>query len=112
MLTRLSFGEVPEKHHTALRDAEGKLFYEEMHTRGGFGGPFTYFYHRYPITAHTEVSMTRRGFPHPVADEAARFPIRRRLYQSGRVEAGGQLLDRRSPARLTRPTSRTATATS
>ncbi len=97
MIDRQSVGLLPDKPHTVLRDAAGNLLYEEMHTRGGFGGPFTYFYHRYPITAHTEVSMTRRGFPHPVADEAARFPIRRRLYQSGRVEAGGQLLDRRTP---------------
>ncbi len=97
MIDRQSAGLLPDKPHTVLRDAAGNLLYEEMHTRGGFGGPFTYFYHRYPITAHTEVSMTRRGFPHPVADEAARFPIRRRLYQSGRVEAGGQLLDRRTP---------------
>jgi homogentisate 1,2-dioxygenase len=97
VIDRQSVGLLPDKPHTVLRDAAGNLLYEEMHTRGGFGGPFTYFYHRYPITAHTEVSMTRRGFPHPVADEAARFPIRRRLYQSGRVEAGGQLLDRRTP---------------
>jgi homogentisate 1,2-dioxygenase len=97
VIDRQSAGLLPDKPHTVLRDAAGNLLYEEMHTRGGFGGPFTYFYHRYPITAHTEVSMTRRGFPHPVADEAARFPIRRRLYQSGRVEAGGQLLDRRTP---------------
>ena len=97
MIDRQWAGLLPAKPHTVLRDASGNLFYEEMHTRHGFGGAFTYFYHRYPVTAHTEVSMTRRGFAHPVADEAGRFPIRRRLYQSDGIPAGGQLLDRRTP---------------
>ncbi len=88
---------MPAKPHTVLRDASGNLLYEEMHTRGGFGGPFTYFYHRYPVTAHTEVTMTTRGFPTPIADDGAQFPIRRRLYQSDRIAAGGQLLDARTP---------------
>jgi homogentisate 1,2-dioxygenase len=97
VIDRQSAGLLPAKPHTVLRDASGNLLYEEMHTRRGFDGPFTYLYHRYPVTAHTEVSMTKRGFPAPAEDEAARFPIRRRLYQSDRVAAGGQLLDRRTP---------------
>src|ERR1700719_470346 len=97
MIDRASMGTLPDKPHTVLRDAKGELFYEEMHTRGGFGGPFTYFYHRYPITAHADVSATSRGFPAAVADEKARYPLRRRLYDSGRIPEGGQLLDRRTP---------------
>jgi homogentisate 1,2-dioxygenase len=97
VIDRQSAGLLPAKPHTVLRDPSGNLLYEEMHTRGGFGGPFTYLYHRYPVTAHTEVAMTTRGFPTPIADEAARFPIRRRLYQSDRIAAGGQLLDKRTP---------------
>jgi homogentisate 1,2-dioxygenase len=83
-----------------------------MHTRHGFGGAFTYFYHRFPITAHEEVTATHRGFPAPIADDAGRFPIRRRLYDSGKIEAGGQAIDKRTPILfnadvtiyLTRPT--------
>ena len=97
MIDRQWAGLLPAKPHTVLRDASGNLFYEEMHTRHGFGGAFTYLYHRYPVTAHTEVSMTRRGFAAPVADDAGRFPIRRRLYNSDGIAAGGQLLDRRTP---------------
>ena len=97
MIDRQTVGLVPPKPHTILRDAAGNLLYEEMHTRGGFGGPFTYFYHRYPVASHREVTETHRGFPSPIADETGRFPIRRRLYQSERVAAGGQLLDRRTP---------------
>jgi homogentisate 1,2-dioxygenase len=50
MIERRFAGMLPPKPHTAFRDAEGKLFYEEMFTRGGFSGAFTYFYHRNPIT--------------------------------------------------------------
>jgi homogentisate 1,2-dioxygenase len=97
MIDRQTVGLIPSKPHTVLRDAEGNLLYEEMHTRGGFSGPFTYFYHRYPVGVHEQVSPTSRGFPAPVAEEAGHFPIRRRLYQSDRIAAGGQLLDRRTP---------------
>ncbi len=97
MIDRQWAGLLPAKPHTVLRDAEGNLLYEEMHTRHGFGGAFTYFYHRYPVTAHTEVTMTERGFPAPVADEDGRFPIRRRLYASDKIARGGQALDRRTP---------------
>ncbi len=46
MLQRLAFGRIPEKHHTVLRDDEGRLLYEECLTRDGFEGPFTLLYHR------------------------------------------------------------------
>jgi homogentisate 1,2-dioxygenase len=97
VIDRQCAGLLPAKPHTVLRDPSGNLLYEEMHTRHGFGGAFTYFYHRYPVTAHTEVAMSRRGFAAPVAEDDGRFPIRRRLYLSDRIAAGGQLLDRRTP---------------
>jgi homogentisate 1,2-dioxygenase len=97
VIDRQSAGLLPAKPHTVMRDAKGNLLYEEMHTRHGFGGAFTYLYHLHPVTAHTEVGMTHRGFAAPVADDDGRFPIRRRLYSSDRIPAGGQLLDRRTP---------------
>jgi homogentisate 1,2-dioxygenase len=97
MIDRVTLGIIPDKPHTVLRDPQGALCYEEMHTRGGFGGAFTYFYHRFPVGAHSEVAATRRGFAVPVADEGARYPLRRRLYNSDRIAEGGQLVDRRTP---------------
>ena len=38
MIERRFAGIIPPKPHTAFRDADGKLFYEEMFTRGGFSG--------------------------------------------------------------------------
>jgi homogentisate 1,2-dioxygenase len=90
-------GIFPAKPHTVLRDAKGNLLFEEMHTRGGFSGAFSYFYHRHPTTANVEVSTTTRGFPIATPDESARHPLKRRLYSSDRINSGGQLLDCRTP---------------
>lgn len=46
MLERRAAGELPPKHHVALRDAAGRLRYEECLTREGFEGPYTILYHR------------------------------------------------------------------
>jgi homogentisate 1,2-dioxygenase len=97
MIDRQSAGILPDKPHTVCRDPEGRLLYEEMFTRGGFSGPFSYFYHRYPVTPHREVERTNRGYAPPVEDPAAHDPLRRRLYLSDRIPAGGQLVDRRIP---------------
>lgn len=97
MIDRMALGILPDKPHTAFRDAQGKLFYEEMFTRGGFDDGFTYFYHRHPITPHLEVTDTRRGYAAAIPDEAASHPLKRRLYASDRVPSGGQLLDKRTP---------------
>ncbi len=96
MIDRQAMGLLPKKPHTAFRDEQGRLFYEEMHTRGGFGGPFTYFYHRYPVGAHAEVGPSHRGY-RPARPQETPAPLRRRLYQSTRVEASGQLIDCRVP---------------
>jgi homogentisate 1,2-dioxygenase len=97
VIDRQCAGLLPDKPHTVLRAADGRLLHEEMFTRGGFGGPFSYFYHRFPVTPHTGVSLSDRGWaaPHPDAD--GQRPLRRRLYLSGRLPAGGMLVDRRVP---------------
>ncbi len=45
MLERLAFGDLPAKHHVALRDGDGRLRYEECLTRQGFDGPYSILYH-------------------------------------------------------------------
>jgi homogentisate 1,2-dioxygenase len=47
MLERLAFGELPPKHHLALRDPAGRLLYESCLTRKGFDGPYTILYHQH-----------------------------------------------------------------
>ena len=78
MIDRQSAGLLPDKPHTTLRDKDGNLFYEEMHTRGGFGGPFSYFYHRYPTTPHTELGLSERGYRPPTAPSGPVSPLRHR----------------------------------
>jgi homogentisate 1,2-dioxygenase len=45
VLERLAFGELPRKHHLALRSQDGRLRYEQCLTRKGFDGPYTIVYH-------------------------------------------------------------------
>jgi homogentisate 1,2-dioxygenase len=97
MIDRQSAGLLPDKPHTVCRAPDGKLLYEEMFTRGGFSGPFSYFYHRFPITPHREVALSDRGWPAPRPDPGSPSPLRRRLYLSDRMTTGGMLVDRRLP---------------
>jgi homogentisate 1,2-dioxygenase len=96
MIDRMSCGLMPAKPHTALRDGEGKLFYEEMHTRGGFSGAFGYFYHRYAPTP-AKVVEEAAGHPVPVAAEGALRPLKRRLYDTRKMAAGGTPFASRLP---------------
>lgn len=48
MLERAAAGELPPKHHVALRGGDGSLRYEECLTRGGFDGAYTILYHLHP----------------------------------------------------------------
>ncbi len=95
MIDRMSCGLLPAKPHTVHRDAEGNLLYEEMFTRGGFSGAFTYLYHRYPTTAALEVTETNRGHAIPVAD--GKGPLKRRLFDTRKMPAGGTVFEGRVP---------------
>jgi homogentisate 1,2-dioxygenase len=102
VIDRQSGGLLPDKPHTVLRAPDGALLYEEMFTRGGFSGPYTYFYHRFPVGAHREVAASARGWPKPHAEGDAPRPLRRRLYLSHRLPAGGMLVDARVPVLFNR----------
>lgn len=97
MIDRMSVGQLPEKPHTVFRTPKGDLLYEEMFTRDGFGGAFSYFYHLHPITPAVDVSVSSRGPKPPVAVEAGHVPLKRRLYDSNNIVAGGMVLDSRAP---------------
>jgi homogentisate 1,2-dioxygenase len=56
MPERLAFGELPRKHHLALRNTAGQLYYEECLTRRGFDGPFTIVYHEHRPQALRAIS--------------------------------------------------------
>ena len=66
MLDRVVQGKVPRKHHIALRDEQGKLFYEECLTREGFEGPYTICYHQRPPQAQRLASVPH-GWELPTA---------------------------------------------
>jgi homogentisate 1,2-dioxygenase len=95
MLDRRVAGEVPRKHHIALRDAEGQLRYEECITRRGFDGPYTILYHQHRPQAQVPAE-TGHGFSLPTPAEAG--PLRKRHYRSQDVQQrGGAPIDARTP---------------
>ena len=97
MIDRHCAGVFPDKPHTVFRAPDGSLVYEEMFTRGGFAGAFSYFYHRYPTTDHLDVFSSSRGWPMPTPSEDRNHPILRRLFNSNAVTPGGAFLDARLP---------------
>ncbi|HXI54768.1 MAG TPA: homogentisate 1,2-dioxygenase [Polyangia bacterium] len=96
MLDRMTAGEIPAKPHTALRDAEGRLRYEECLTRDGFDGPFTMLYHR--DRPHTQaVTTAAHGWELPQTAEVRR-PLARRHYRSQDLpRVGAAPIDARVP---------------
>lgn len=97
MIDRHCAGVFPPKPHTVFRSPDGAIVYEEMLTRGGFAGAFSYLYHRFPTTDHVEVFASSRGWARPITSEDSNHPILRRLFSSDAVPAGGCFLDDRTP---------------
>lgn len=97
MLDRMVVGEVPDKPHTALRDAAGRLRYEECLTRDGFDGPYTILYHaERPHTA--ALAGAAHGWQLPQPAEGAARPLARRHYRSQALPRhGGAAVDARQP---------------
>jgi homogentisate 1,2-dioxygenase len=97
MLDRMTAGTVPDKPHTALRDAAGRLFHEECLTRDGFEGAFTILYHvERPHTA--ALATATHGWQIPQAPDAEARPLARRHYRTQDLQRrGGAPVDARVP---------------
>jgi homogentisate 1,2-dioxygenase len=95
MLERVVEGKVPRKHHLALRDEGGRLYYEECLTQEGFEGPYTIVYHQHP--PHTQrLAEVKHGWTLPVA--VADRPLAKRHYKSQELKRrGGPPVDARVP---------------
>jgi homogentisate 1,2-dioxygenase len=92
MLDRLAVGELPAKHHTALRGPGGALRHEQCVTRDGFDGPYTISYHlRRPHVARGVPAQ--RFFTAPSA--APPRELRRRHYDSTKLDGAGTVLESR-----------------
>jgi len=107
MIDRMTLGLTPSKPHTVMRHASGDILHEEMFTRGGFSGAFSYYYHRYPITAALEVSASTRG--HAVAQAVSPAEgtavLKRRLYDTNALAPSGMPLECRVPLLFNRDVS-------
>jgi homogentisate 1,2-dioxygenase len=95
MLDRVVQGTVPRKHHIALRDAEGRLLFEEALTRAGFDGPYTLLYHQGPPHASHAVDASH-GF-RPAEAAPPRRLARRHYRTQDLAPPGGAPVDARVP---------------
>lgn len=94
MLGRITRGAVPERPHTALRDAEGALLYEHCLTRDGFAGPFSVLYHRARPQAF-QLAETERTWQR--AEPGALPRLRRRHLRPTALELRGESWQARRP---------------
>jgi homogentisate 1,2-dioxygenase len=87
-------GEVPPKHHVALRGPDGALRHEQAFTRAGFDGAYTLSYHLGRPHA-TRAVEARHGWPGPAPVEPRR--LARRHYRTGALPgAAGPAVDART----------------
>jgi homogentisate 1,2-dioxygenase len=94
VLDRVVCGEIPRKHHIALRDPAGQLRFEECFTRDGFDGPYTILYHVDRPHTH-RLAQAQHGWRTPTArPETA---LAKRHYKSFELPAGGAPIDARVP---------------
>jgi homogentisate 1,2-dioxygenase len=94
MLERLSHGELPRKHHIALRDASGRLRYEHCLTRVGFDGPYSILYHvNRPQALVASDRPVTGGLQLTAADTSPE--LRRRHYRGAKIS--GTAIDGRVP---------------
>lgn len=88
-------GQLPPKHHIQFRKPGGGVYYEECFTRRGFDDQYSILYHVHPITDDAVLSPSTRGWPAPVEAPPPDGALKRRLFQSRAVPAGGSVLDAR-----------------
>jgi homogentisate 1,2-dioxygenase len=93
MIERLLLGTVADKPHTVLRDAGGKLLYEECFTRRGFDSGYTIVYHEHAPMQDAGFEASRRGWQKPEAVEIAHT---RRLFHAENAALTGKPLDART----------------
>jgi len=85
MFERTAVGELPAKHHIALRNPTGALRHEECITQEGFEGPYTIAYHeRAPHTVRLSTPATGWNLGEPVAER----PLAKRHYLSQTLPGG------------------------
>jgi homogentisate 1,2-dioxygenase len=94
MLDRIVAGDVPKKHHTALRGPGGELRFEECFTRDGFDGPYTILYHVDRPHTH-QPAPAEHGWSPGVPVEDARALAKRHYRSQGLAHKSGPQIDTR-----------------
>ncbi|MCS6912639.1 MAG: homogentisate 1,2-dioxygenase [Myxococcales bacterium] len=93
MLERACLGLLPRKHHTVLRDEQGRLCYEHCLTRQGFEGPYTILYQR--SLPPRDAGRRPSALPPDPPPAPGVEPLRRRHLRAGLLAQGGDFLQAR-----------------
>src|SRR5690242_18803631 len=98
MLDRMAVGELPRKHHVALRAPNGALRYEHCLTRDGFDGAYSILYRERRPQALEAIALPAH-VPDRIslAAEADTSALRRRHFRTSAVAAGTGWLASRMP---------------
>ncbi len=96
MLERCAHGELPPKHHRALRGGDGELRHEECLTRDGFEGPYTILYHLHRPHALRALEAAPVDL-RPDRGGAPRHDLQRRHFLSARKKHAGSVGSARTP---------------
>jgi homogentisate 1,2-dioxygenase len=91
VIERMAAGELPPKHHVALR-REGKLLYEACLTRDGFDGAYTILYHRGRPQSLEAVGEPRVAEPARAPENHVRRHYRSRALPGGSTPAESRVL--------------------
>ncbi len=78
MLDRIAAGELPGKHHIALKSAAGALRFEHCLTRDGFEGAYSILYHE----RRPHAFLFDRSEPLEARNASESFALRRRHFRS------------------------------
>lgn len=89
MLERVARGELPPKHHLALRGSDGALRYEACLTREGFSGAYTISYHLNPPHALVRAAEAPEDTS-PVDEGALPSLLGRRHFQTAKLSIQGR----------------------
>jgi homogentisate 1,2-dioxygenase len=96
VIERLTFGEIPRKHHIALSGPKGELRWEECITQDGFEGPYTICYHE-GRPHEQRLAETKHGWTIPTGPAKDTRLLKRHYKTQELPRRGGAPIDARVP---------------
>ncbi len=91
-----AMGDIPPKRHTQFRQADGRLYHEELMGTEGFSNDQSLLYHAAPPTQVLHVERLPDA-PHAAPQWEVDAPLRHRLLKTAEIPPGGDAVSARIP---------------